>query len=89
MHKSNISLIVGKLLAIRIQYLFESLKSLPGILLYSLFSIEKRDILILHQIQFLVSLSVRPSITFFVNVCPPKPLRRRNFKLCSCIGHMM
>ena len=40
------------------------------ILLYPLFSLEKKGILILCQSRSVV----RPSVTFLVNVSPPKPL---------------
>ena len=43
-------------------------------LLYLLFSLEKKGILISCQIRLSVCPSVRPSVTFLVNVSPPKPL---------------
>ena len=43
-------------------------------LLYPLFSLEKKGILNLCQSRSVVGPSVRPSITFLVNVSPPKPL---------------
>ena len=46
--------------------------------LYPLFSLEKKGILISCQSRSVVHLSVRPSVrppvTFLVNVSPPKPL---------------
>ena len=46
--------------------------------LYPLFSLEKKGILISCQSRSVVLLSVRPcvrpSVTFLVNVSPPKPL---------------
>ena len=44
------------------------------ILLYPLFSLEKKGILILCQSRSVVRPCVRPSVTFLVNVSPPKPL---------------
>ena len=60
--------------------------SLGDTLLYPLFSLEKKGILISYQSRSVVRLSVRPSVrtsvrpcvrpsvTFLVNVSPPKPL---------------
>ena len=42
--------------------------------LYPLFSLEKEGILISCQSRSVVRPSVRPSVTFHVNVSPPKPL---------------
>ena len=42
--------------------------------LYPLFSLEKKGILISCQSRSVVRPCIRPSITFLVNVSPPKPL---------------
>ena len=44
------------------------------LLLYPLFSLEKKGILISCQSRSVVRPCVRPSVTFLVNVSPPKPL---------------
>ena len=43
-------------------------------LLYPLFSLEKKAILISYQSRSVVRPSVRASVMFLVNVSPPKPL---------------
>ena len=47
---------------------------IKSVSLYPLFSLEKKGILILCQSRSVVRLSVCPSVTFLVNVSPPKPL---------------
>ena len=53
--------------------------AVENVLLYPLFSLEKKGILISCQSRSVVRPSVRPSVrhpsvTFLVNVSPPKPL---------------
>ena len=43
-------------------------------LLYLLFSLEKKGVLFSYQSRSVVRPCVRPSVTFLVNVSPPKPL---------------
>ena len=45
-----------------------------AVLLYPLFSLEKKGILISCQSRSVVRPSIRASVTFLVNVSPPKPL---------------
>ena len=47
---------------------------IKDVVIYPLFSLEKKGILISCQSRSVVRLSVRPSVTFLVNVFPPKPL---------------
>ena len=62
-------------------YIIELISS-RGVWLYPLFSVEKKGILRSCQSRSVVRLSVRPcvcacvrpSVTFLVNVSPPKPL---------------
>ena len=64
------------LLSLPVQF-YDQSRSLLS-LLYPLFSLEKKGILISCQSRSVVRSSVRPcvrpSITFLVNVSPPKPL---------------
>ena len=59
-------------------YLFCLMTRVLENLLYPLFSLEKKGILISYQSRSVVHLSVRPcgcaSVTFLVNVSPPKRL---------------